>query len=194
MVSGALDDAAPSSSPLSPTRRAESPLLPRRERILVRAAVPWSPSDTAASANASTDRPNSVIATRRSQSRDGWDVEATGLVALGRCGALRSVAGRVTGGVRLACRCCWFFAARGLPATGFFAIGAFGFGAARRTSWLDGWTTATGRSEACDELRDSCLVPVRAARVFFGTASAAGTEGVGAGSAGGGALVPLAGG
>jgi hypothetical protein len=142
------------------------------------------------------ERPNSVSARRRIQSRDGWDVEATGLVARGGSKALRFVAGVLFPGVGRAGRRFGFgvCAAPGLLATCFFAARRVGFGAtAARTTWLDGWTTTAARSSACVEVLGSSLVPVRAARVFLGTESAAGTEGVGAGSAGGGELGPLGG-
>ena len=173
------------------TRLAERPLLPRRERIFVNAA-PSTP-ETAENANASMESPNNATAMRSSQSSKGFEVEATGLVR-GARSAVWSVAGRVAVDVgrdmRGGLRSCVVFAASGFLTTGFgfAATRVTVLGALATTVCVGGRTTTTGCSITCVGVRAGGLTPTRAARVFFGTAFAAGTEGVGAGSAGGGSF------
>jgi hypothetical protein len=132
MPSGGREGAAAPFPESSRTRRAERPLLPRRDRIFVSAAVPPSTSDTAASANASTERPNNVIAAS-SQPSSPFDAAATGLITRGCCDGVTSVAGRVTGDALRAFRSSGVVTAC-LVATRFFGAGAVFFGVALATT------------------------------------------------------------
>src|SRR5262245_20416206 len=140
------------------------------------------------------ESPNNATAVRSTQLSKGFEVDAAGLVR-GARNAVWSVVGLVAGNVDrdswTDLRSCGVFATSGFLDTGF------GFGATRvtcagvaaTTVCAGGGTTTTARSVTCVGVRAGCLTPRRAARVFLGTASAAGSEVVGAGSAGGGSFV-----